>query len=62
MKIDFVGLGQMGAPMARNLLEAGHSLIAYDIVRRNVDALRAAGASAAVSAARAADQADLHQS
>lgn len=59
MKIGFVGLGHMGAPMARNLLKAGHSLLVYDVVQRNVDALKAAGASAASSAARAADEAEL---
>jgi 3-hydroxyisobutyrate dehydrogenase len=59
MKIGFVGLGHMGAPMARNLLKAGHTLIVYDVVQRNVDALKAAGASAANSAAKAADQAEL---
>ena len=59
MKIGFVGLGHMGAPMARNLLKAGHALVVYDVVQRNVDALKAAGAVAAPSAARAADQAEL---
>jgi 3-hydroxyisobutyrate dehydrogenase len=59
MKIGFVGLGHMGAPMARNLLKAGHALVVYDVVQRNVDALKAAGASAANSAARAADSAEL---
>jgi 3-hydroxyisobutyrate dehydrogenase len=59
MKIGFVGLGHMGAPMARNLLKAGHALVVYDVVQRNVDALKAAGASAANSAARAADAAEL---
>jgi 3-hydroxyisobutyrate dehydrogenase len=59
MKIGFVGLGHMGAPMARNLLKAGHSLVVYDVVQRNVDALQAAGASGATSAARAADDAEL---
>jgi 3-hydroxyisobutyrate dehydrogenase len=59
MKIAFVGLGHMGAPMARNLLKAGHELTVFDVVQRNVDALKAAGAGAAGSAARAAEQADL---
>jgi 3-hydroxyisobutyrate dehydrogenase len=59
MKIGFVGLGHMGAPMARNLLKAGHSLIVYDVVQRNVDALKSAGASAATSPARAASDAEL---
>ena len=59
MKIGFVGLGHMGAPMARNLLKAGHSLTVYDVVQRNVDALKAAGASAATSPARAASGVEL---
>ena len=59
MNIGFVGLGHMGAPMARNLLKAGHSLVVYDVVQRNVDALKAAGASAATSPARAAASAEL---
>ncbi len=59
MKIGFIGLGHMGAPMARNLLKAGHALVVFDVVQRNVDALKAAGAAAAGSAAQAADQAEL---
>lgn len=43
MKLGFIGLGNMGAPMARNLLKAGHELIIYDVVRANVDALEALG-------------------
>ncbi len=39
MKIAFIGLGNMGAPMARNLLKAGHALTVFDVVRANVDAL-----------------------
>lgn len=31
MKIGFIGLGNMGAPMARNLIEAGHSVIGFDV-------------------------------
>lgn len=59
MKIGFVGLGHMGAPMARNLLKAGHSLMVYDVVQRNVEVLKAAGAGAATSPARAAGDAEL---
>lgn len=59
MKIAFIGLGHMGAPMARNLLKAGHSLVVFDVVRGNVDALQAAGAVAAPSAAHAAAQVEL---
>jgi len=45
--------------MARNLLKAGHSLIVFDVVQRNVDALTAAGATSAASAKLAAARADL---
>ena len=30
MKIGFIGLGNMGAPMAQRLAEAGHKIIGYD--------------------------------
>src|SRR2546430_16984332 len=30
-KIGFIGLGTMGLPMASNLLDAGHSLLVYDV-------------------------------
>jgi 3-hydroxyisobutyrate dehydrogenase len=56
MKIGFIGLGHMGAPMARNLLKAGHSLVVFDVVPRNVEALSSLGASAAASAKDAAAQ------
>lgn len=49
MRIAFIGLGNMGAPMARNLLKAGHALSVFDVVRPNVEALAAAGARAAES-------------
>ncbi len=49
MKISFIGLGHMGAPMARNLLKAGHTLSVFDIATANVEALTAAGASTAKS-------------
>jgi len=39
MKLGFIGLGNMGAPMARNLLKAGHDLTVFDVVQSNVDAL-----------------------
>src|ERR1700736_3761277 len=56
MKIAFIGLGNMGGPMARNLLKAGHSLVVFDVVQRNVDALTALGAASAASAKLAAAQ------
>jgi 3-hydroxyisobutyrate dehydrogenase len=59
MKIAFIGLGHMGAPMARNLLKAGHSLTVFDVVSGNVEALVQAGAAAAHSAAHAAGLGDV---
>ena len=59
MKIAFIGLGNMGGPMARNLLKAGHSLLVFDVVQRNVDALVAAGAAAATSAKLAAGRGEM---
>ena len=31
MKIGFIGLGNMGAPMARNLAKAGHAVTGFDV-------------------------------
>jgi 3-hydroxyisobutyrate dehydrogenase len=46
-KVGFVGLGAMGAPMARNLLKAGVPLVVHDIDPRRVQALSEAGAEVA---------------
>ena len=55
--IAFIGLGNMGAPMAANLVKAGHHVVGYDI---KTNALRAiAGVQAATSAAEAARGADF---
>ena len=39
MKIGFIGLGNMGAPMARNLVKAGHDLVVYDVVEAHTNKL-----------------------
>ncbi|WP_066899804.1 NAD(P)-dependent oxidoreductase [Mycolicibacterium houstonense] len=49
MKIGFIGLGNMGAAMAANLLKAGHEVIAYNRSPGKVAALVEQGASAAAS-------------
>ncbi len=54
MKLAFIGLGNMGGPMARNLVKAGHTLTVFDVVKANVDALVGVGATAASSAKDAA--------
>ena len=44
MHIGFLGLGNMGGPMARNLLKAGHSLTVFDPFPQAVATLVEAGA------------------
>lgn len=57
-KIGFIGLGNMGAPMARNLLKAGHQLTVYDLNTTAVEQLRSLGAQSVDSVAAIA-QADV---
>jgi 3-hydroxyisobutyrate dehydrogenase-like beta-hydroxyacid dehydrogenase len=49
MIVGFIGLGTMGAPMARNILNKGHGLIVADVQPAAVRALTAAGAKAAAT-------------
>lgn len=58
MKIGFVGLGNMGQPMASNLLAAGHTLAVYNRSKAKAEPLRRQGARVAetpVEAARGAE-------
>ena len=48
-RIGFIGLGNMGLPMARNLVKAGHAVQGFDVSKAQVDALVAAGGSTAGS-------------
>jgi 2-hydroxy-3-oxopropionate reductase len=54
-KVGFVGLGIMGAAMARNLLEAGHELVAYNRTKAKAEALAEHGAEVAGSAGEVAE-------
>ncbi len=56
--IAFIGLGNMGGPMALNLLKAGYPVTVFDLVPTAVESLTAAGASAAKSALQAVQNAD----
>ncbi len=58
-RIGFVGLGNMGGPMARNLVRAGHRVAVFDIVPALVSRCTEAGAEAAASAAEAARGAEF---
>ena len=52
--IGFIGLGNMGAPMAANLVKAGHTVTGYDLNPAALAALEQAGGKIATSAAEAA--------
>ncbi len=54
MRIGFVGLGKMGTPMVRRLLEAGHEVTVWNRTRERSDTLAAEGAQVAATPAEAA--------
>ena len=58
-KIGFIGLGNMGLPMAGNLVKAGHTVTAFDIVDANMKAAAPEGVGAAASANAIAEGADV---
>jgi 3-hydroxyisobutyrate dehydrogenase-like beta-hydroxyacid dehydrogenase len=58
MDIGFIGLGNMGAHMARRLIEAGHKVVVYDTRQEAIGNLAALGAIAARSPAEVADAAE----
>jgi 3-hydroxyisobutyrate dehydrogenase-like beta-hydroxyacid dehydrogenase len=55
MKIGFIGLGNMGRGMARNLLKADHALTVYNRTRSNSEELRKEGAVVAATPTEACD-------
>jgi 3-hydroxyisobutyrate dehydrogenase-like beta-hydroxyacid dehydrogenase len=58
MDIGFIGLGNMGFPMARRLVEARHQLFVFDSRREVMDKFVALGAKAATSPKDVADRAE----
>ena len=54
MKIAFIGLGNMGLPMAINLITAGHAVTGFDLVSGLLDKLAEAGGKVAATAGDAA--------
>jgi 3-hydroxyisobutyrate dehydrogenase-like beta-hydroxyacid dehydrogenase len=58
MRLGFIGLGNMGAPIARNLMKAGHQLVVYNRTRERAEALAGEGAKVADSPAAAAQEAE----
>ena len=59
MRVGFIGLGIMGRPMAKHLIDAGHLLIVWNRSRPGIDALVGAGASEADSAAGVAEESEV---
>lgn len=49
MQLGFIGLGNMGMPMAKRLLAAGYEVTAFDLDQRKTEQLQAEGARAAAS-------------
>jgi 3-hydroxyisobutyrate dehydrogenase len=49
--IAFIGLGNMGGPMAANLVKAGHKVTGFDLVQASLDQAKADGVTIAGSTA-----------
>jgi 3-hydroxyisobutyrate dehydrogenase-like beta-hydroxyacid dehydrogenase len=58
MKVGFVGLGNMGSVMARNLIKAGHTLTVYNQTRSRAEELQLLGAKVARNSGEAASGAE----
>ena len=52
-KIAFIGLGNMGGPMAGNLVKKGHEVLGVDLVAANLEAAAKRGVKSAASATEA---------
>ncbi|RMR13078.1 3-hydroxyisobutyrate dehydrogenase [Pseudomonas syringae group genomosp. 3] len=59
MNITFIGLGNMGAPMARNLIKAGHSLHVFDLNKDVLDEFAGLGAKVSNSPRQATEGSEL---
>lgn len=57
--IAFIGLGNMGSPMAANLVRAGFSVRGFDLVKESLEKAGGNGVAAAASAQEAAEDADV---
>lgn len=58
-KIAFIGLGNMGSPMALNLLKKGYAVSVFDLVQATMDSLEQEGATQANSALEVVNNADV---
>jgi 3-hydroxyisobutyrate dehydrogenase len=58
-KIGFIGLGNMGLPMAQNLIKAGHAVTGFDLSEYPVERLAADGGTRATTIAEACQDAEM---
>lgn len=58
-KIGFIGIGIMGKPMAKNLIDAGYPAVAYDINKEDLEEIISYGAKGASSCKEVASQCDV---
>lgn len=58
-KLGFIGVGIMGKPMAKNLIDAGYKLIAYDIVEKALNEIVEHGAERGTSPKNVAQKSDI---
>lgn len=59
MRLGFCGLGKMGAPMVRRLLQAGHEVVVWNRTRSRAHDMQASGAAVAGSPAELAGECDV---
>ena len=59
MKVAFIGMGTMGAPMATNILNAGHDVTVHNRTREKEEPVAKQGANRAASPAEAAEGAEV---
>lgn len=59
MKVGFIGIGNMGKPMAENLLKAGYEVNVYDLVKAPVEEMEAKGAIACETNTELASKSDI---
>ena len=57
--IAFIGLGNMGNPMAANLVKAGHTVLGFDLMPEHLETARNNGVTVMANAAAAAKDADV---
>ena len=58
-KIGFIGLGNMGLPMAQNLIKAGHAVTGFDVSEYSAERLASGGGARAASAGDTCKEAEI---